>query len=268
MPEKRIGIIAGSGQFPILFARSAALQGYRIFAAAFINEADPDLAGHVDILEWMYLGQIRRLIHFFQRHHVSEAVMVGAIQKTKVFSDIRPDMRALLLMASLRTTHDDTVLRGFAGLLEKKGIRIRPSTFLIPDLLAPPGCWTQRKPTRSEKADIDLGLSLAREIGKLDIGQCVVIGGGSVLAVEAIDGTDSTILRGGKLGHGNSVAVKVCKPNQDTRFDIPAVGRRTVEIMNQAGVRCLAVEAGKSVVFDRPEMVEAADAFGISLIGV
>jgi hypothetical protein len=268
MPEKRIGLIAGSGQFPILFARSAARQGYKIFAAAYASEADPALAEHVDVLEWMYLGQIRRLIRFFQHHHVQEAVMVGAIQKTRMFSDIRPDMRAVMLIATLRSTHDDAVLRGFAGLLEKKGIQIRPSTFLMPDLLAPPGCWTKRKPTRSEKEDIELGLTIAREIGKLDIGQCVVMGGGSVLAVEAIDGTDATILRGGRLGNGNAVAVKICKPNQDTRFDIPAIGRTTVEIMNQAGVRCLAVEAGKSVVFDRSEMVEKADTFGISIIGI
>jgi len=268
IPVKRIGLIAGSGQFPILFAKTARDKGYSVYAAAYVNEADMTIGDYVEAVEWLHLGQLRRLIQFFQRHHVSEAVMLGAIQKTRIFTDIRPDMRAIMLVAAMRSTQDDAILRGFAGFLEKKGIRIQPSTFLLPDLLAPSGCWTKRRPSASEKSDIELGLTLGKEIGRLDIGQCIVIGGGSVLAVEAIDGTDATILRGGTLGKGNAVAVKVCKPSQDTRFDIPAGGRQTIEVMHQAGVRVLAVEAGKAVVFDRSQMIENADTYGITIIGI
>ncbi len=265
---KRIGLIAGSGQFPILFSEAAHKNGYEIYAAAYQNEADPMLASHVDGIEWLHLGQIRRLIKFFNRFDIHEAVMIGAIRKTRMFTDIKPDIKAIMLIAAMKDTHDDAVLRGFAGLLEKEGITIQPSTFLLPELLATQGCWTRRKPSRAENTDIETGWRLAKEIGKLGIGQCIVIGQGSVLAVEAIDGTDATILRGGKLGRGNAVVVKVCKPNQDTRFDIPAVGMDTIKAMKEAGVTAIAIEAGKAVVFNREEMTALADQSGISIVAL
>ena len=264
----RIGLIAGSGQFPIIFSKAAKSKGFAVYAAAYLNEADPGLKDHVEAIEWIHLGQIKRLIKFFNRNSVSEAVMMGAIRKTRMFLDVRPDMKAISIIAGMRNTHDDGLLRAFAMALEKDGIKIRPSTFLLPDLLAQEGLWTKRKPTRSEKADIDFGWNIAKEIGRLDIGQCVVVGGGSVLAVEAIDGTDATIKRGGKLGKGNAVVVKVCKPNQDIRFDIPAVGAQTIEIMNETGAGVLAVEAGRAVVFDREEMIALADKYGISIVAM
>jgi UDP-2,3-diacylglucosamine hydrolase len=264
----RIGLIAGSGQFPIIFSKKAKRQGYVVFAAAYFHEALPELEAYVDGIEWLYLGQIKRLIRFFKNNDISEAVMLGAITKTRLFSDVKPDTKAITLVAGLKHTHDDGLLRAFAGLLEQEGIHIRASTFLLPELLAQKGCWTKRKPSRSEKADVELGWRLAKEIGRLDIGQCVVVGGGSVLAVEAIDGTDETIRRGGGLGRGESVVVKVCKPTQDTRFDMPAVGAGTIEVMYESGVRVLAVEAGKAVVFDREEMIALADAYGIAIIAL
>jgi DUF1009 family protein len=145
---------------------------------------------------------------------------------------------------------------------------VRASTFLLPELLAPRGCWTRRKLTRSERSDVDAGWPLAKAIGHLDIGQCIVMGGGSVLAVEAVDGTDATILRGGKLGNGEAVVIKVCKPDQDERFDVPAIGVQTIETMHAAGARALVVEAGKAVVFDREEMVTRADKYGISIVAL
>lgn len=264
----RIGLIAGSGQFPIIFSKAAKAKGFCVYAIAHKNETDPGLKDYVDSLEWVYIGQIKRIIKFFKRNNVSQAALAGAITKTKMFSDVRPDTKAISLIAGMRHTHDDGILRGFAGILEKEGIQIKSSTFLIPELLAEPGCWTKRKPSWSEKKDVELGWKLAKEIGRLDIGQCVVVGGGSVLAVEAIDGTDATIMRGGKLGKGTAVVVKVCKPHQDTRFDIPAVGAQTIRTMHEAGAAVLGIEAGKAVVFDKKEMIELADAFGIAIVAV
>ncbi len=262
-----VGLIAGGGQFPLLFCERARQEGFRIVAAAYIDEADPRLAHQVDAIEWMHLGQIRRLIRFFRKNRVTEAVMMGSIQKTRMFTDVRPDSKAIALLLRMISTHDDGVLRAFAETLEKEGIRIRPSTFLLPELLAPEGVWTRRHPSRSETADIDLGWRCAREIGRLDIGQCVVVGGGTILAVEAIEGTDAALSRGGQLGKGNAVAVKTCKPNQDIRFDMPAVGVQTVRSMQNAGIGALAVEAEKTVVFDRLEMIALADRLGIAIVG-
>jgi hypothetical protein len=267
MPTK-VGLIAGGGQFPLLFAKTARENGYSVFAAAYESEADPHLAELVDHLEWFYLGQIKRLIRYFKQHGVGQAVMLGAIQKTRLFTDVRPDAKAIAMIAAMRTTHDDGILRAFADTLEKEGIRIAASTFLLPELLAPPGVWTRRKPSRAERKDICLGWNVAKEIGRLDIGQCVVAGGGSILAIEAVEGTDATIQRGGRLGKGEAVVVKVCKPNQDLRFDIPAVGLQTIETMHEAEVRALAVEAGKAVVFDRRELVLRADQHGIAVVAM
>jgi DUF1009 family protein len=258
MPDK-IGLIAGSGQFPILFAQTARRMGWVVHAAAYHRETDPALDLFVETREWFYLGQLKRLLKYFHQHGISQAVMLGAIRKTNLFEDIKPDMKAISLLAGLRTTHDDTVLKKFADFLEKEGICIRPSTMILPELLAPEGVWTQRKPTRSEKHDIAVGYHIAKQIGNLDLGQCVVVGGGTVLAVEAIEGTDAAIRRGGLLGNGHAVVVKVCKPTQDLRFDVPAVGPGTIESMHAANVGALAVLANKTVVFDRYDMIELAN---------
>jgi len=266
--DKRIGLIAGSGQFPIIFSKTAKTKGYSVYAAAYLREADSALQAYVEAIEWIHLGQIKRLIKFFKKNNICEAVMMGGIKKTRMFKDVKPDIKAISIIAGLRHTHDDGILSAFANALEKEGINIKASTFLLPDLLAKEGCWTKRKPSRSERADIKLGWSLAKEIGRLDIGQCVVVGGGSVLAVEAIDGTDATVQRGGALGKGTAVVVKVCKPNQDFRFDVPAVGMQTIRIMHEAGARVLVVEAGKAVVFDREEMINLANNHDISIIAI
>jgi len=264
----QIGLIAGSGQFPIIFCKRAIAEGYRVYVAAYVNEADPMLETLAAGIEWLHLGQLRRLITFFKKHRVTETVMMGAIQKTSIFRDVKPDIKAISLFAAMHHTHDDNILRAFANTLEKNGIRVRPSTFLLPDMLAEKGCWTKRKPSRAEKKDIDVGWQVAKEIGRLDIGQCVVVGGGSILAVEAIEGTDAAIQRGGSFGKGNSVVIKVCKPIQDERFDVPAVGLQTIQTMIESGVKLLVVEAGRAVVFDKAEMVSLADKAGISIVAM
>jgi len=264
--DKRIGLIAGSGQFPFVFSQAARDNGYAVYAVAHLNETEPRLDQYVDDIKWVRLGQLKKIIKFFAGHGIRQAVMAGAIKKTRIFKDVRPDLKAIGILAGIKNTHDDRVLRAFAAALEKEGIQIKASTFLLPDLLAREGCWTKRKPTRSENEDIRLGWDLAKAIGRLDIGQCVVVSGGSVLAVEAIDGTDATIQRGGALAGGDAVAVKVCKPNQDFRFDVPAIGVKTIEVMAAAGVKVLVVEAGKAVVFDREKMIATADKQGISIV--
>ncbi len=262
----KIGLIAGSGQFPILFARTAAERHLDVYTAAYVNEASEELASLSAKLQWLHLGQVKRLIRFFKINGVKRAVMLGAVRKTRLFTDVKPDMKAIAIIAGMRHTHDDAIMRAFADCLEKEGIEIAPSTLLLPELLAAEGVWTRRRPSRSERRDIDLGLGIAREIGRLDIGQSVIVGGGSVLAVEAVEGTDATIRRGGELGNGEAVLVKVCKPNQDFRFDVPSVGLQTVETMDRYDVRALAVEAGRTVVFDRDAMVRLADEKGIAII--
>lgn len=264
----RIGIIAGSGQFPIIFAKAAKKRGYAVYCVAFKSETDSALVAEADALEWMYVGQIKRLLRFFKSHDVQQVVMMGAIRKTRMFTNLRPDTKALGLLAGIRHTHDDGLLRAFAALLEKEGLRVEASTLMVPEVLAPVGCWTKRKPSRAEQTALQTGWHLAKQIGALDIGQCLVMEGGSVLAVEAVDGTDATIRRGGALGNGNSIVIKVCKPNQDTRFDIPAVGTQTIDTMHASGATLLVIEAGKAVVFDRDQMIALADKYKIGIVAV
>ena len=261
-----MGLIAGSGQFPLLVSKTAKAKGYAVFAAAYIGEADVRLEEQVDAVRWIHLGQIKRLLQFFRSHQVSEAVIAGGVTKTKMFSDVKPDIKAITLMLKVKNTHDDHMLTFFADWLGREGVTVREATFLMPELLAPEGCWTRRKPSKAESSDIDLGWKLAKEIGRLDIGQCLVIGGGSVLAVEAIDGTDATIARGGKLGNGTAVVIKICKPNQDRRFDMPAVGTQTIKTMIDAGATALALEAGKTIAFDRVEMISMAERADIAIV--
>ena len=264
----KIGIIAGSGQFPIIFSQAAKAKGYSVYVAAYLKEADPVLKELVDEIEWLHLGQVKRLIKFFKKNNVREAVIIGAIRKTSLFTDVRPDIKAISIIARMKHTHDDGILSAFAAAIENEGIKIRPSTFLIPELLAEPGIWTKRKPSKTEKKDIEIGWEIAKEIGRFDIGQSVVVAGGSVLAVEAVDGTDATIKRGGELGKGDIIVVKVCKPGQDTRFDVPAIGVQTIETMYAAGARTLAIEAGKAIVFDRQKMIDLANQYKISIIAM
>jgi DUF1009 family protein len=264
----KIGIIAGSGQFPIIFSKAARNKGYSVFITAIVGETDAAIENYANAVEWVEIGQFERMIKFFNKNKVKEAVFLGAVNKTRIFKDVKPDMTAISIVSNLRHTNDDELLRAFAAALEKRGIIIRASTFLLPELLALEGCWTGRKPDPDEKSDIDLGFYIAKQIGRLDIGQSVVISGGSVLAVEAIDGTDATLKRGGMLSRGKAVAVKVSKPDQDLRFDVPAIGVETVRVMHEAQITALGVEAGKTVVFDKNEMVALADKYGISIVAL
>lgn len=264
----KIGLIAGGGQFPILFSKKALEKGYTVFAAGFNSETDPLLSDYVEELRWLYIGQISKLIRYFKHQGISRAVMLGTIKKTNIFKDIRPDFKALTFIAKTTRTHDDSILTSFADLLLKEGIEILPSTFLLPELICHRGCWTKKKPNKAEQRDIIEGWRIAKEIGKLDIGQCIVISNGTILAVEAIEGTDATIKRGGELSRNNGcIVIKLSKPSQDLRFDLPSSGCQTIMTMHEAGAGILVLEAGKSISFDREEMISLADRYDISIIG-
>lgn len=264
----KIGLIAGGGQFPVLFAKKAMDKGYQVYAVGFNNETSAELDSLVYQIKYLYLGQITKLIKFFKENDIQDAVMLGSIRKNNIFKNIRPDLKALTFIAKNVKTHDDSVLSAFADLLLKDGIKILSSTFLLPDLISPAGCWTNRKPDKAEKKDIEQGWRIASEIGKLDIGQCIVISNGTVLAVEAIDGTDETIRRGGRLSQNNgAVVVKRCKPTQDMRFDLPSTGCQTIETMHEAGASVLVLEAEKSLSFDREKMIQLANQYDIAIVG-
>ena len=263
---KKIGLIAGGGQFPILFARAARQNGVEVVAVALKGEADELLESEVDLCSWVSLGKLGRMIETFQKAQVTEVAMAGAVAKTKLFSKIRPDWKAVRLLARMLHKKDDAILRAFTEELEAHGIQVRPSTLFLPDLLAPPGILTRRRPNARERRDINFGWNLAKEIGKLDIGQCILVRDQAVLAVEAIEGTDETIRRGGRLGKSEVVVVKVCKPNQDLRFDVPAVGLQTIETMKEVGASVLVVEADRTLMFDREKMIQAADDARIAIL--
>lgn len=260
-----IGLIAGYGRFPLLYAQNLKAQGYRIFCAAIREETDPAVAEVADECRWLRLGQLGKLIDAFRQAGVDEAVMAGKVHKTRIYQ-LRPDMRAVRLMARAPDYKDDTLLGAVADELERHGIRLVSSIAHAGELLPGPGTLTQRAPTGEERGDIDFGWDLAKAVAGLDVGQSVVIKNRAVMAVEAIEGTDAAIARGGELGGGGVTVVKVAKPSQDVRFDVPTVGTDTVSVMAEAGATCLALEAGMTLVLDREEVVAAADAAGISIV--
>ncbi|MBW1701652.1 MAG: UDP-2,3-diacylglucosamine diphosphatase LpxI [Deltaproteobacteria bacterium] len=264
--QEIIGIIAGGGQFPLMVAEAARKQGYRVVAVAHIGDTESSLSDKVDEIVWIKLGQLGQLIKALKKGGVSKALMAGTITKKRMFEDIRPDLKGLTVMSKLAIFHDDDILRAVAKELAKQGIEIVSSTSHLPELSAPLGCLTRRGLTGSEEEDVDFGWKVAKELGRLDIGQCVVVRKKAVLALEAIDGTDETILRGGRLAREAAVVVKVSKPDQDLRFDVPCVGLETLRVMSQVKASVLAVEAGKTLMFDRTEMVAYANKEGISIV--
>lgn len=261
-----IGLIAGGGQFPLMVAEAARKQGLHVVAAAHLGETEPSLSEQVDDIVWIKLGQLGRLIKTLKKKGVNKALMAGSIGKRRMFENIRPDMRGLAVMSKLAIFHDDDILRAVARELAKEGIEIVSAASYVPQLVAPPGCLTKRRPRKTEKEDIDFGWEVAKELGRLDIGQCVVVRQKTVLALEAIDGTDETILRGGRLAREKAVVIKVSKPAQDLRFDLPSVGLETISVMSRVKASVLAVEAGKTLIFDKSEVIKYADGVGISII--
>lgn len=263
--SNKIGLIAGNGRFPLIFAETAKQAGLSVIAVAHTGETEPELSEKVDQILWIRVGQVGKLISFFKKAGISDAVMAGGIRKTRLF-EMRPDFRALTLLARMREKKDDALLRAFAGELEREEIRIRESTLYLSSLLAEEGEMTRRL-TAAEREDIEWGWPVAKQIGALDIGQCIVVRNGVVLAVEAVEGTDATIRRGGSLGKEKGVVIKICKPQQDFRFDVPAVGPGTIEAMAEVGAAVLAVEAGKTLLLEKEKLLREAASAGIAVVG-
>jgi hypothetical protein len=267
-PGERIGLIAGNGRFPIIFADNVTRMGYAVSAVAHVGETDPELERHVDRIHWIKIGQFNKLIQALKDDGVRRAVMLGGIKKTHVFTTLRPDFRALALAGRLKVWKDDAILREIAAELEAEGITICESTFGLTGILVEARVLTGRGPDDREWEDIRYGWEVAREVGRLDIGQCVVIKERVVVAVEAVEGTDETIRRGGALAGAGAVVVKRCKPQQDLRFDLPAVGPRTIEAMESVKAAVLALEAGRGILLEREATLRDADRAGIAIVGL
>ncbi len=264
----KIGLIAGNGKFPIAFARAAKEKGMQVIAVAHDGETMPELAQWVDRIFWIKVGQLGKLIGIFQEQGVKDVLMAGGIKKTRLFVGGMPDLRGMTLMAKMIHKKDDSILRAVARELESEGITVRESTLYLDNIVAAPGILTKRKPTKDEKLDIAFGWQMAKEIGRLDIGQTVVVKDQAVLAVEAIEGTDEAIRRGGMLCKEGAVVVKVCKPQQDLRFDLPAIGTMTIQTMEQVKASCLAIEAGKTILIERETLVREAERAGIAIMAI
>ncbi|MGB0908856.1 MAG: LpxI family protein [Nitrospirales bacterium] len=266
--KERIGLIAGSGRFPIIFAENARRLGYFISAVAHVGETTPDLEQSVDRIHWVKIGQLNKIINAFKKDQVAQTVMLGGIKKVHAFTTLRPDLRALTMFGRLPNWNDDGILRGIAAELESEGIRILESTFGLDDILVSEGTLTKRSPTKKEWEDIWFAWNIAHDIGQLDIGQCIVVKNRAVIAVEAAEGTDETIRRGGRLAQNGAVVVKRCKPTQDLRFDLPAIGPTSLEQMIDVNAAVLALEAGRTVMLDREMVLKQANAHNVAVVGV
>jgi len=277
--QQKLGIIAGNGRFPFLVLDAARAQGYEVVVAAIKEETSPEIESRGATVHWLSLGELSKLIETFRREGVTRAVMAGQVKHKQIFSSIRPDWRLAKLLLSLDLRNTDALLGAVAKVLVDEGIVLENSTALLEPLLAKAGVLTKRVPSDQEKKNIDYGRSVARGLGEYDIGQTVVVAGNACVAVEAMEGTDATIERAGQImaqtfaGEGaratldrNLTVVKIAKPKQDMRFDVPVIGVKTIEVMQRAGATCLALDAGKCLLIDGDAVITAADAAGIAIV--
>ncbi len=265
---KKIGLIAGSGELPKLIAADARARGFHIVAVGLEPLADKTLSSCVDEIKWVNVGKLGKIIETLKRSGIREAVMAGKVPKTLLYrGNITPDLRAVKLLFTLKDKSDDSILLAITKELERDGISLLNTTDFCPDMLTPQGVLTRGDITGDERKDIVFGWKVAKEMGRLDIGQTVVIKDRAVMAIEAIEGTDEAIRRGGSLSGEGAVVVKVSKPGQDMRFDVPVVGLNTLKAMVEVRARVLAVEAEKSILLQRESLVREAEKAGISVVG-
>lgn len=278
MTEK-LGLIAGNGKFPFLILDAARSKGFDVVVAAIKEETFPEIeSSGAAAVHWLSLGELSKLIETFKREGVQQAIMAGQVKHKQIFSAIRPDWRLAKLLLSLRTRNTDALIGAVAKVLADEGITLLNSTSFLEPLLARPGVLTKRAPTEHERADIEYGRKVARHVALYDIGQTVVVAQAACVAVEAMEGTDSAIERAGHIMQHKSLGaepstlsraltvVKVAKPKQDMRFDVPVIGVRTIEVMQRSGASCLALDAGKCLLLDGDKIIDAANSAGIAII--
>src|SRR5256885_14153275 len=264
----RFGLIAGNGKFPFLVVEGARRAGAELAVAAIKEETDPAIEKIADKLTWVGIGQLGRMIRFFKREGVEKAIMAGQVKHVQIFSGAIPDVRMLRMLLSLPRRNTDALIGGVAAELAREGIELIDSTYFLQDQLAAEGVLTRRAPDERERGDIEYGLEVAREIARLDLGQTIVVRARACVAIEAMEGTDATVRRAGQLARGRLTVVKVAKPDQDMRFDVPVVGIPTIETMIEAGATCLCITSGKTLIFDKEQMLHLANEMRISVIAV
>ena len=261
-----LGIIAGNGVYPRLLADSARRVGVKkIIAAAFTGETDPALTQHVDVIEWMRVGQLSRLLKFFRDQEIHQAIMAGQIAPKNLF-DLRPDWKALLLLGKIKQPNAETIFAAIATELSKVEVDLLPATTFLEDSLASSGLIAGPKLSRREEENVNLGWKIAKEIAALDIGQTVIAKNGTIVAVEGLEGTNDAIKRGGTLARKDAVMIKVAKPNQDMRFDVPVIGVETIRSAAEVKLRVIAVEAGRTLLLERDAIIDLAKSAGISIV--
>jgi len=278
-PAQKIGLIAGNGKFPLLVLDAARSQSMQVVVAAIKEETFPEIEQHgATAVHWLSLGELSRLIEMFKNEGVTRAIMAGQVKHKQIFSSIKPDWRLAKLLLSLTTRNTDSLIGAVGKVLADEGITLMNSTALLEPMLATEGVLTQRRPTDSEQTNITYGRAVAQHLSRFDIGQTVVIAEAACVAVEAMEGTDATILRAGEIINSPSLGkapstlsraltvVKVAKPNQDMRFDVPVVGLKTIETMKQAGAACLALDAGRCLLLDKEALLSAANEAGICVV--
>ena len=264
----KLGLIAGNGKFPFLVLEGARKAGASVAVAAIREETDPEIERVADPVTWVGIGQLGKMLRFFKDEGVEKAIMAGQVKHVQIFSRAIPDMRMLKMLLRLPRRNTDALIGAVAGELAAEGIELIDSTYFLKDHVPQPGALTKRQPDERERGDIEYALEIAKEIARLDLGQTIVVRDRACVAIEAMEGTDAVIQRAGQLAPGRLTVVKIAKPDQDMRFDVPVVGIPTVESMNGAGATCLCLTAGKTLMFDRDEMIKLANKHKIAIVAV
>jgi UDP-2,3-diacylglucosamine hydrolase len=264
----KFGLIAGNGKFPFLVLEGARKQGASVSVVAIKEETDKRIEEFAERIIWVGIGQLGKMISFFKKEGVSKAIMAGQVRHVQIFSGALPDFRMIKMLWNLPQRNTDALIGGVADEMAKEGIELIDSTYFIQDQLAPEGILTKRQPDTIEKGNIEYGLKIANEIARLDLGQTIVVRAKACVAIEAMEGTDACIKRAGELARGRLTVIKVAKPFQDMRFDVPVVGVPTIQTMIRSSATCLCLTAGKTLIFDREEMLRLANENKISIIAV
>ena len=262
-----LGIIAGSGVYPLLLADAARVAGVKkVIVAAFTDETSPEISNRADQIEWLRVGQLGKLLNFFRDANVRHAIMAGQIAPSNLFN-LRPDFKAMFLLARLKQRNAESIFSAIGDQLSEIGVELLAATTFLDHLLAPSGLIAGPKLRDREEDDVSFGFEIARQLSALDVGQTIVVKNGTVLAVEAFEGTNEAIRRGGSLGKKNAIVIKVTKPDQDMRFDVPVIGTETLHAAEEAKIRAVAVEAGRTLLLEKAAIIDLAERFKISLLG-